>query len=249
MKIILSIFIFVITNIFASAQCIPDSSITHNDPGIYPDSATGLPHAFTGVPYSTVIHTNVFTDTTVGPLVATIDSIVIDDVTGLPPGFSYLCTPSNCSFTAGSNACILLQGPAPTAGMIGNYPLIVHTIVYYKIFGTPNFLLDNNDDYSITIESSTGISVNEKLTFGAGQNMPNPAKDYTLIPVTLLRNENVTFTLTDLIGQRIIDRTIFLQKGKTNIPVDLHNLQPGIYLYTVSNGKSTVAKRMIISRD
>lgn len=235
---------------FSSGQCVPDSGITHNIPGTYPDSATGIPHAVVGLAYSTVIHANILTDTTVGPFFAVIDSIVVENVTGLPTGFNYTCTPNTCGFPAGTNGCILLEGPAPTLGMVGSYPLVVNTRIYFKISGVPQNQADYIDDYILTIDSTTtGISSPEKIFFTAGQNIPNPARDHTLIPLTLQKSGEIKFTLTNLIGKRIIDRTFNLQKGKTNIPVDLHDLQPGIYIYTFSNGNNTIARRMIISRD
>src|SRR5438046_195158 len=105
------IFLLVVAVAFAGstsfAQCVPDTSITHNDPGVYPDSATNLPHAIVGIPYSTVIQLKVLTDTTtmIGPITVpvTIDSIIATNVSGLPAGYTYNCTPSTCVFLGGSD--------------------------------------------------------------------------------------------------------------------------------------------------
>ena len=99
-----------------SAQCTPDTSITHNVPGIYPDTLVGLPHSYVGVPYMTDIQVKVFTNTTYMGVPATIDSLVVISVAGLPPGFGYSNTPSSGVFPGGSDACILLSGAAPSAG-------------------------------------------------------------------------------------------------------------------------------------
>ncbi|MBL0032506.1 MAG: hypothetical protein IPP27_10130 [Bacteroidetes bacterium] len=68
----------------SSAQCIPDTSITHNVPGIYPDTLIGLPHSYVGVPYQADIQVKVFTNTTYMGVPATIDSIIVISVAGLP---------------------------------------------------------------------------------------------------------------------------------------------------------------------
>src|SRR4051812_1294579 len=126
-RIILFTAILSLGVLYSYAQCIPDTSITHNEAGIYPDSATGLPHAVVGVAYSTVIQLKVLTDTSG----VTVDSIDITNVTGLPAGFTYQCTPSSCHFPGGSDACILLTGPAPTVAMAGQiYPLTVNATLY-----------------------------------------------------------------------------------------------------------------------
>ena len=249
MKFFSTLILFIFSCLISSGQCLPDSGITHNDPGIYPDSLTGLPHAVTGFPYSTVLQVKVLSDTIVPPFQAFIDSIVIDNVSGLPLGFSYLCVPASCSFPGGSDACILLQGPSPSMQMIGTYPLIVHTIVYFKIAGTPQSQVDDNDDYSIMIDTTTGISVYDKLNFSVGQSIPNPAKDFAIIPVSLSRQDEITLTIVNLIGRKVIRKMYNLQRGKTNLSVDIRGLQPGIYLYTLSNGVNTFARRMIISND
>ena len=243
------LFLLLFSSLISTGQCVPDSSITHSDPGIYPDSITGLPQAITGIPYSTVLQVKVLTDTTVSPFHVFIDSIVIGNVSGLPIDFTYLCVPASCSFPGGSDACILLQGPAPTLQMVGTYPLIVHTVVYFKLAGTPQSQADNNDDYTIVIDTTTGISVYDKLNFSVGQCIPNPVKDYALIPVTLSRPNEVTLTIVNLIGKKVFNRSYNLPKGTTNISLDLHQLQPGIYLYTFSNGVNSIARRMIISNE
>jgi hypothetical protein len=249
MKFFTAVCFFILAGLLSFSQCIPDTNITHNDPGTYPDSATGLPRSLVGQPYSTVIQIKILTDSTVGSQTGVVDSIVINDVTGLPTDFSYLCTPGSCSFPGGSNACILLQGLPPTISMVRNYPLIVHTTIYFKLGGTPLQLQDNNDDYSIRIDTTTGIGSIENVQFNVGQSLPNPAKENALIPVTLSRPDDVNLKIVNLIGKKVFSKTYSLPRGKTNIPVDLKELQPGIYLYTVSNSLNSIAKRMIISND
>ena len=249
MKFFTSVIFFLAFSLITSGQCVPDTSITHNNPGNYPDTITGLPHALTGQPYSTIIQVKVLTDSTVGTLTGIVDSIVVGNVTGLPSGFSYSCTPSGCSFPGGSDGCITLSGSAPSIQMVGTYPLVVQSIIYFKIFGTPQTLQNDILGYSIVIDTTTGISSLDKINFSAGQNSPNPAKDYTVIPLTISHPEEVSLTIVNLIGKKVLSRSYNLQKGKTNITLDLHNLQPGIYLYTFSNGLFSVARRMIITND
>ncbi|NPA34552.1 MAG: hypothetical protein GXO48_06475, partial [Chlorobi bacterium] len=70
-----------------SAQvCIPDTTITQA--GYHPDT---LPWAYVNQPYEHIIHAYVPTDTLVVGLPATIDSMSIDSVIGMPPSFSYAC--------------------------------------------------------------------------------------------------------------------------------------------------------------
>ncbi len=102
MKLRLPIILFFVSTLIsgtAFAQCTPDLSITI--PGIYPDSATGLPAGIVNQPYSEVIQARVLTDTVYNGFPAIISNITITGVTGLPPGLTYSCNPSTCVFPGG----------------------------------------------------------------------------------------------------------------------------------------------------
>ena len=233
----------------SSAQCIPDTSITHNVPGIYPDTLIGLPHSYVGVPYQADIQVKVFTNTTYMGVPATIDSIIVTSVAGLPPGFVYSCTPSNCLFPGGSDACILLSGSAPSAGIVGAYPLTVNTTVYGKVFGVPQSIPQPITSYTIYIENNVGISALSNLSFLVGQNVPNPASENTLIPVNLPHSSLVHYTVSNLLGKKVIARELILQKGSNTIPLNLQELPAGIYLYTITYGEQSLTRRMIVSEN
>ena len=249
MKIITLFFVLLVSTFNISAQCVPDTSITHNVAGMYPDKVVGLPHASVGQPYSTTIQLKVLVDTVYLGFTVPIDSINIDNVTGLPSGFTFSCTPVNCSFPGGSDACILLQGTAPTSQMIGTYPIVVEVTAYGVFLGTPTNLPANVTGYSIVIDTTTGINDIHSVSFTVGQNNPNPAHAYTTIPVNLTRNEEVIVSVSNLIGKKVVERTYNLQRGKNNINVDVHGFQPGIYLYTVTVGRNNTTRRMIVSAE
>jgi Secretion system C-terminal sorting domain len=247
MKLFFSLILIVSFSLNGFSQCTPDTSITHNQPGTYPDSATGLPHAITGLAYSTVIQIKVLTDSTVGGLTGIVDSIVVDNVIGLPNGFTYACSPTGCSFPGGSDGCITLSGPG--LSNTGNYPLTVQSTIYYKIFGTPQSLQNDITGYTIVVDTSVGISFPERVIFSAGQSVPNPARDFATIPLFLPHSGEVILTVSNLIGKQVLTHAYYLQKGKANIQLDLHGLQPGIYMYSLTNGANTVTRRMIVSND
>ncbi|MFM7903469.1 MAG: hypothetical protein ACKPAD_15980, partial [Bacteroidota bacterium] len=112
-KLLLSTVLVFGTAHLASAQCVPDPTITI--PGIYPDSATGLSSGVVGTPYTQVIQAKVPVDTVVSinglpPTNITISNITVTGVTGLPPGLTYSTTPANGIFPGGSNGCMLVSG-------------------------------------------------------------------------------------------------------------------------------------------
>ncbi len=230
-----------------SAQCTPDTSITHNVPGIYPDTLVGLPHSYVGVPYMTDIQVKVFTNTTYMGVPATIDSLVVISVAGLPPGFGYSNTPSSGVFPGGSDACILLSGAAPSAGIVGVYPLTVNLTVYGKVFGVPQSIPQAVTGYTIYIENNVGISSVSNLSFSVGQNIPNPASSIASIPVYLPKTANVHLSVSNLLGKNVVEKNVILQKGGTSLPLDVQGLPSGIYLYTITYNNQSFTRRMIVS--
>lgn len=114
----------------ANAQCTPDQSIT--TPGFYP-SGDSLPCVERDVFYDATIQIKNFT--TIDPAdfgvpnipPITISWIRIDNISGLPNGLSYTCTPSSCQFNAGVNGCVNITGT--TTDPIGSYELVIEATV------------------------------------------------------------------------------------------------------------------------
>lgn len=227
----------------AFAQCVPDPSYTV--PGIYPDSAAGIPRAYVGVPYVTDIQFRVPTDTIYQGLPATIDSINVINVTGLPSGFTYSCTPSGCSFPGGSNGCMQITSANPlTAGV---YPIVVEMTVYGRVFGFAQSIPATNDNYTIYIDNQVSVISPSVTAFNVGQNAPNPSKGLTEIPVSSPSAGYVDVKISDLIGKVVYTAKVHVPKGNSLIPINTASMRKGVYVYTVSNGGAAVSKRMIIA--
>ncbi|MBW8050554.1 MAG: PKD domain-containing protein [Cytophagales bacterium] len=106
---------------FANAQvCVPDPQFTQ--PGIYPDSATGVYQATVGECYEQVLTVVVPLDTTDPSGFCScgvdIDSIGLNGpgIGGLPPGLSYTCSTPSCYWQGGSNGCVLISGTPTDTG-------------------------------------------------------------------------------------------------------------------------------------
>lgn len=256
-KIFLALCALGITSLASFAQCVPDTSITHNDPGVYPDSATNLPHAIVGIPYSTVIQLKVLTDTStmIGPITVpvTIDSIISTSITGLPPGYTYNCTPASCVFLGGSDACILLQGPAPTPPEIGMvYQIHVEVEVYGHITGTGTTLppqSSNIDYYFIQVDDNVGISALSPSKFDVLQNNPNPFHGTSVVEYTTPAAAPVTIKVSNMLGKVVSTRLVWAKGGINKIMFNAKDFEPGIYFYTISNEKYSVTKRMIVDNE
>jgi len=255
-RILLSILTIVAGASVSTAQCTPDANVMT---GISPDSATNLAPAYVGAAHSEVITVVVPNDTSgqvpgFGTVNATIQSIDIVSVTGLPSMFDYACNPSNCSFPGNSSGCIDLYSTSnPQASDIGAYPL---TIDVNAVLQTGIPILDPYD-YPSTIEyyvlnivdgNSVGISRIENNTFTALNAIPNPTSGSTRIEYASGYDTEVTFTLTNLLGEVIENRNMSAQRGVNTIMLDAEDLAGGVYLYSISDGKNTSTKRLVVNK-
>jgi hypothetical protein len=243
----LSLLVFIaIISIFNKgfAQCTPDVSITI--PGIYPDSATGLPDGTVGTAYNEVIQVRVLTDTTLNGLPVIVTSITITGVTGLPPGLTYSCNPANCVFPGGTNGCLLLSGTPTTAG---SFTLNVDLDVAGTLFGVPLTQPATVDYYVIDINSPTGLGDDvSALQFELLQNKPNPAVNYTDVSFTSPIGGDFNVKVFNLIGKEVYRQTIRGMAGMNTTRISTADFIPGVYMLTIENGSSVATRRMIVSR-
>mgnify|MGYP001060627653 CR=1 FL=1 len=130
-KLTLTFFLFLFIGSSILAQCVPDETI----PGLYsPDVSQGLPNGQVGVNYETVITMHVPTDTSYGTLSATIDSMVLNSVSGMPPGFDYECSNLQCSFPGGEFGCIRVFGISNDNADAKTWDINVEFTIYCFLF-------------------------------------------------------------------------------------------------------------------
>jgi len=80
----------------------------------------------------------------------------------------------------------------------------------------------------------SGIEVEEAYANIFGQNYPNPAVDYTIIPMNDL-TEDVNLLLMDATGKVVF--TDVVNQGSTNYRLDLSDFNSGLYHYVITNAK------------
>ncbi|MFM7014697.1 MAG: T9SS type A sorting domain-containing protein [Bacteroidota bacterium] len=243
---ILASFILLGSNI-AFSQCTPNTSITQ--PGIFPDSATGLTPAVMNQPYTQIMQMRVPVDTVVsiGPLPVTVPIVSIElmSFTGLPAGLSYSCNPASCVYPGGSNGCVAITG-TPTVS--GHFPLIAVTKTIATVFGVPTPQYDTLTYYYLDVTTSAGLSESGVPTLSMSQNMPNPTEDFTSIIYNLPSTSEVEFYMHNMIGKEVYHRTYNGDQGENVIKLDVRDFTPGVYMYSISVNGESITKRMVISK-
>jgi hypothetical protein len=235
---------------FANAQCTPDAQFT--SPGIYPDSATNMMTAYETVLYSQTITNVVPADTCVVIITGfpctnlSLDSVVVESLTGLPAGLNFQCDNAECQYPGGQSGCAIISGTPPT-GSAGTYPLTIQLSAYVGGLGIPNpFTLDY---YFIEVLPAPN-SVNEyrNNSFSIKQNNPNPFDEITSIEYSLIESGKVTFEVYNIVGEMVDSKSYNGMKGMNRLQFDGSDLANGAYIYKMTNNGNTITKRMVISR-
>lgn len=227
---------------FVNAQCVPDSAF--NQPGIYPDSATNLPHATVGQAYSAVMTAGIPHDTMGLPF----DSIGVTSLTGLPTGFTYTTNSPSGYWPGGpigglNKGCLIITGN-PVAGQEGTYPLTI--VVDAVVIGTHN--PTTLTYYKIVIDSAAGINENYLIQFELKQNVPNPFADKTVIEFVSSGSETYNLSVTNVLGREVYNKEIKAETGVNTVDFYSGNLSSGIYFYKLSNRSSSVTRKMNIEK-
>ncbi len=237
----MSRYLFFVVLLFAviTAQgqtCIPDQNIT--TPGFFPKI---IEPAYVDSNYKQVLQIRVFPDTTViiggNPVVATIDSINVLDITGLPSGFYYTCNPTNCSFIPDSTGCSTLEGKA-TKGQAGIYPIAIEIEVFGKIFGTINTAQkDTLRQFSLTVKDLSSIT---ELVSSKGLLYPNPSSDGHVMINKFVENSIIQIECFNQLGQSV-------EHSIVNGTISLASNPNGLYTIVVhmKNGETLNQKVLI----
>lgn len=150
--IILGFFVF-FTKTQVSAQC---GTIHVNASQIlYPDTISNLPVATRGETYSTVIQ--IFVPTLYQG--ASINSVQLTSVSGLPSGFNYTTYPTNGILNAGTSGCIIITSSNVIAS-IGTYPLTLNVIYNVQFLGN---VASTIKGYKINVQNSIPLGMTTKV--------------------------------------------------------------------------------------
>ena len=79
------------------------------------------------------------------------------------------------------------------------------------------------------------------------QNYPNPASDLTIVKVNIRKNTDLTIEVVNMLGQKVMTVDAGAVKpGMNQVELNVSNLTPGVYFYTVRAGDAKVTKKMIV---
>ncbi|GEM_PF-385431 len=232
-----------VVSIQSMAQCVPDA----NSGGLYsPSQDEGIPDGAIGLNYEAIITVNVPSDTVIFGIAGDLDSAVLTNVSGLPPGFQYECVPASCGFPGGEQGCILLTGFTDDEANAGDW-VIEGSFTFHAQQGpVPVTFPFTEELYTLTLNtipaSVSEVDV-ESLRFSIG---PNPVNKYSTLTYDLPASGAVKVVVYNLVGRSVYKEGIDGRKGENLLRMNGMSLDAGIYFLELSQGNYTRSARFII---
>lgn len=117
--------------------------------------------------------------------------------------------------------------------------------------GTYTVTVTDANGFTSTTSCTVGgvpLGLEELANFGFSleQNIPNPANGTTIVPFISETPNNYLFVITTVDGRTVLEQNVQGQTGMNRVEVALHNLSPGAYYYSLSNGTDRMTKRMMV---
>ena len=253
-KLLLSLITIAAMSAAIAQNCTADPLYTTQ--GVYPGSATGLAIATVGVPYAETITTITPVDTCLVILfppctLIPIDSVVIDNYSGMPPGFTVVSeneTSLPFKFLGGSTSCMVITG-TPAPGNEGVYPIVVSGLTWATVFGVATSQPFIVDWYQIEVVTGT-VGVNDfgSNDFEVRQNIPNPFSNKSIIEFSLPLNEIVNINIYSVLGEIVKSEEINGQKGMNSYRLNGNDFSNGMYFYSLTYSNQKITKRFIVNK-
>lgn len=202
-----------------------------------------------------------------------VDSIEFVSLENLPCGLCWAVNEADKRYNANQDGCIRITGT--TNDPAGQYKLSFALKAW--INGTPVGLnvpaslteqagiklylrvkaqgsncpnADTTSAFQGNLTATTGCPVSVNDVNSVANNVavfPNPMTTYTTVSFTTEQSENVTVSLVDVTGKILLQQTVETVAGENTTRIEQANLANGVYFIQISNGKSTVSKKLTVN--
>ncbi|MGB4205872.1 MAG: T9SS type A sorting domain-containing protein [Bacteroidales bacterium] len=226
------------------SQCVPDT--TYIRPGIYPDTSTGIPPAYATYLYEVVITAVIPEDTLFLGSRVPIDSIGVNNVIGLPEGFTTATDSPSGFWKGGKRGCMLITG-TPTHQQVGEYPLNFKLAGYIASWPLPfNFDLTS---YSLIIYDSVAFGIAEReMPVSSVKVFPNPFTEKYTIELYVTTPVLLDMYISDINNRVVAIKQLNTGVGINHFTFDASDLKPGLYFCRLITNDGIAGKAFKILR-
>lgn len=240
-----------------SAQCTPDPNAT----GLfYPSPTTPLPSGTVASAYAQLITVTVPVDTSIDlsavigfpfpAVIVTINTLTLGVPSGLPIGIFGQTNPGTGIINGGANGCIDLAGTPTTSGQyVINIPTTLNVTVPQSvpvIGGTAQTLPGVPVPYNLQILSNVAVTPGNTDGFSLSQSLPNPTSGATVIRYSVTAPSDMRLEVMSVAGQVVYVAEQKAVSGDQTFRFDASRLAPGMYLYRISDGHHSLARKMVV---
>lgn len=178
-------------------------------------------------------------------------------ITYNPPlaDFDYVCNPPNCTFLPDSLGCVRIFG-TPAIGEEGTHEVDFSGYVDFGGFGFEISFPDENlapGTYNVVVrdadDPACATSSTDRILAGFEiRNSPNPFSYTTDIFIDAERSGDYEFRVHDMLGKEVHRQIVNIVEGQNTVSFDGNDLSEGMYLFSLSDGRSVITKKMIVNR-
>ena len=119
--------------------------------------------------------------------------------------------------------------------------VVPNVIYYYRLKQ-----VDNDGAFEFT--DIVSAHLNAATSFTVMDFVPNPTLDKTSLVITTGKEQEVTVTFYDIIGQVVMESTRQVNKGANRIEFEMGRLAAGTYTAIVSSGSERFTRKVVLTR-
>ncbi|HLP21623.1 MAG TPA: LamG-like jellyroll fold domain-containing protein, partial [Chitinophagales bacterium] len=114
-------------------------------------------------------------------------------------------------------------------------------IYYYRLRQ-----VDNDGEFEYT--DIVSAKINGEATFSVKDFVPNPTMDKTSLVVTGTKDQDITVTFYNIVGQNVLESTHQVFKGANRIEFELGKLASGTYTAIVSSANEVYTRKVVLTK-
>lgn len=236
----------------SNAQCVPDPN---NLTLITPDTTTNFVSGTVGQPYSQIVYIHPPEDSMVlipggpaNPILVSDIEVELISFSGLPPGLTNQCNPSNCIYSGGVSGCSEISG---TPTVAGTYPLFAiigasGTILFGTVTVGP--IVDTLLAYRIIINPS-GVGINELQTDLSFINIsPSVTNKDVEVQYNSVSGTETFIAVSNSLGQAVTSQKVKAKNGINSFTINTSTLSNGVYIVSLQNKNQKITSRFVVAR-
>jgi hypothetical protein len=233
------------------------------------DSLPCFEKGWTGTQYIYFENYTSFQDATLGSV--TINSLKIDSIANLPAGLCWKTNKANNTWNGGQTGCIEVSGTVLGSNPAGQYKLRIIATVATNIITLPGINVEERAGLRYYVRVNCGSTCpavdtvageTQSFVAFAGQNcnsveevsenitslsvLPNPFSSSATVSFVADRQEKYTARLSNILGNVVYNTEVVSTIGENTMKLNRNGYAPGVYFFSITNGKSSMTKRVVI---